>query len=90
MGDDGGCCGSDGGDCDDGDDGYKSTGEMPGPVSTGAMVRTLPGAFLPCVDIRGSFNVIKRTILALHWAVNAFLSLFSWAGEGRGSQEAEQ
>ena len=48
MGDDGGCCGSDGGDCDDGDDGYKSTGKMPGPVSTGAMVRALPGALLPC------------------------------------------
>ena len=50
MGDDGGCCGSDGGDCDDGDDGYKSTGEMPGPISTGSMVRTLPGALLPCAE----------------------------------------
>jgi len=68
----------------------KSTREMPGPVSTGAMVRTLPGAFLPCVDIGGSFNVIKRTILALHRAVDALLSLFSWVREGRGSQEAEQ
>ena len=27
---------------------YKSTGEMPGPVSTGAMVCTLPGTLLPC------------------------------------------
>ena len=30
------------------DDIYKSTGEMPGPVSAGAMVCTLPGTLLPC------------------------------------------
>lgn len=26
---------------------------MPGPVSTGSMVRTLPGAFLPCAEQYG-------------------------------------
>merc|ERR1712055_959614 len=68
----------------------KSTGKMPRPVSTGAMVCALPRTLLPCVGIRGSFNVIKCAVLALHWAVNAFLSLFSWTREGRGCQEAEQ
>ena len=44
--------GDDGGGCNDGG-GYKSTGEMPGPISTGSMVRTLPGAFLPCAEQYG-------------------------------------
>ena len=55
-------CGDNADDCDDnnddcdlnGDDcdgvGYKSTGKMPGPVSTGSMVCALPSALLPCTD----------------------------------------
>ena len=35
-------------DCDD--DGYKSTGKMPGPVSTCTMVCALPSTLLPCAD----------------------------------------
>ena len=46
----------------DEDDVYKSTGEMPGPVSTGAMVCTLPGTLLPCA---GNMVIVKVLVVVV-------------------------
>ena len=41
---------------------YKSTREMPGPVSTGAMVCTLPGTLLPCA---GNMVIVKVLVVVV-------------------------
>ena len=41
---------------------YKSTREMPGPVSAGAMVCTLPGTLLPCA---GNMVIVKVLVVVV-------------------------